>query len=52
MPVTETVLNVFAAKVGLLKAVPHIISVAAFALKRFHDRMLEINTNFKERITF
>ncbi len=47
MPVTETVLNVFEAKVGLLKAV-NIIFVAAFALKRFHDRILEININFKE----
>jgi hypothetical protein len=47
MPVTETVLNVFAAKVGLLKAV-NIISVTAFALIRFHERILEININFKE----
>jgi hypothetical protein len=50
MHVTETVLNVFAAKVGLLKAV-NIIFVAAFALKRFHDRILKININFKKRIT-
>ncbi len=51
MPVTETVLNVFAANVRLLKAV-NTIFVAAFALKRFHDRILEININFKERVTF
>jgi hypothetical protein len=40
-------LNVFEAKVGLLKAV-NIIFVAAFALKRFHDRILEINIILKE----
>ncbi len=51
MPVTETVLNVFAAKVGLLKAV-NIKFVAAFAMKRFPDKILIVNINFKERINF